>query len=111
MLGLPPKKRLVQRPQPDVYRFSSRWVLNLVCLYPLLSNDSCCVFVMLMKEFIATHSHTKILVLSRSRSIFMPAKLVKYHITLNRNTSTLLFDPSSKHIINIIINEVHCIII
>src|SRR3954462_7210048 len=111
MLGLPPKKRLVQRPQPDVYRFSSRWVLNLVSLYPLLSNDSRCVFVMLMKEFIATHSHTKIFIFSRSRSTFISATLVEYHISLNQNTSKLLFDPSSKHIINIVINEVHCIII
>src|SRR5436190_17008223 len=66
---------------------------------------------MLMKEFIYTHSHTKIFILSRSRSILMSAKLVEYHISLNQNTSKLLFDPSSKHIINIVINEVHCIII
>src|SRR3954467_10337649 len=90
---------------------SSRWVLNLVSVYPLLSNDSCCVFVMLMKEFIATHSHTKIFIISRSRLIFMSTKLVEYHISLNQNTSKLLFDPLSKHIINIVINEVHCIII
>src|SRR5436190_15105591 len=90
---------------------SSRWVLNLISLYPLLSNDSCCVFVMLMKEFIATHSHTKIFILSRSRSIFMSATLVEYHISFNQNMSKLLFDPLSTHIVNIIINEVHCIII
>src|SRR3954470_6376149 len=66
---------------------------------------------MLMKEFITTHSHTKIFILSSSRSIFMSAKLVEYHISLNQNTSKLLFDPLRKHIINIIFNEVHYIII
>src|SRR4051812_42292911 len=66
---------------------------------------------MLMKKFIATHSHTKIFILSRSRSIFRSDKLVEYHISFNQNTSKLLFDPLSKHIINIIFNEVHCIMI
>src|SRR4051812_33908095 len=66
---------------------------------------------MQMKEFVAAHSHTKIFILSSSHSILMSATLVEYHISLNQNTSKLLFDPLSKHIINIVINEVHCIII